>query len=168
MATKRGTIHRIPSARQFLPAINAKDRFKRVIRTHQLIEKALIRGIAKRLFRPDALDMAAMPFPLKVSLAIALGVIPADYGPPLLKVNAIRNMFAHNPSAKLMPEKAADLWNCVPPPVQESLKGIFKRKFSMKPNSVINMVFGVMFIDLKRFAGRKLARIAAAPDISQS
>src|SRR5260370_36082818 len=106
MATKRGTIHRIPSTRQFFPAVNAKDLFKRVIRTHQLIEKALIRGIAKRLFLPDALDVSSVPFPLKVSLAIAFGVIPADYGPPLVKVNAIRNMFAHNPSARLTPEKA--------------------------------------------------------------
>ena len=129
MATKRGTIHRLPSSRQFLPAINTKDLFKRIIRTHQLIEKALIRGLAKRLYRPDALDMAAVPFPLKVSLAISLGVMPADYGPPLLEFNTIRNMFAHNPSAKLTPEKATDLWNCVPPLVQESLKNIFRRKF---------------------------------------
>jgi hypothetical protein len=157
MATKRRIIHRSPSNRQFLPAINTKDLFKRIIRTHQLIEKALIRGIVKRLPRPDALDMGCVPFPLKVSFAIALGMVPEDYGPPLLKVNAIRNMFAHNPGARVTPEKALDLWNCVPPRAQQSLREIFRRKFSLKPVSIINMVFGIMFLDIKVFIGRASA-----------
>ena len=154
-AKKRKPLHRLPSDRQFLPAINERDLFKRIIRTHQLIEKALVRGIVKRLVEPGALEMSTIPFPLKVNLAIALGMLPPVYGPPLLKVNAMRNAFAHNPATRVTPEKAMDLWNCVPPYTQQSLRETFRRKFSLDPRSIINMVFGVMFLDVKSLARRK-------------
>ena len=154
-AKKRKAVHRLPPARHILPAINEKDLFKRVIRSHQLIEKALIRGIAKRLVVPDSLEMGAVPFPLKVNLAIALGMLPAEYGPPLSKINAIRNTFAHNSSAKLNPDRATELWNCVPPRIQQDLKGIFRRRFSLKPTQLVNMVFGIMFLDVRILATLK-------------
>src|SRR5579871_3223645 len=85
------TTYRLPSSREFLPAVNDKDAMKKAIRVHTLIERALLRHIQKALPHPEAIDLKPLPFLVKVDLAIALGQLKADLRGSLSRVNSIRN-----------------------------------------------------------------------------
>jgi hypothetical protein len=142
---KKKVLYRIPPARQMLPAVNDKDAMKKTIRTHLLIERGLISNIRKALFNPEALDVKALPFPVKVDLAIALGRISSDVKGALLIVNSLRNKFAHEPSTRLTRQMTDNLWKSLPLRIQKDLHETFKSRFSTQPKGMLTQVLGGLF-----------------------
>ena len=131
------TIYRLPSSREFLPAVNDKDAMKKTIRVHMLIERALIRHIRKALPHPEAIDLKPLPFAVKVDLTIALRQLKPDLKGPLSRVNSIRNKYA------------TDLWNALPPRLQDDLRAIFRRRLSKQPKSMLTQVLGILYLDAR-------------------
>jgi hypothetical protein len=66
---------------------------------------------------------------VKVDLAIALGQLKADLRGSLSRVNSIQNKYAHEPATRLTTKVTADLWNALPPRLQEELHALFRRRF---------------------------------------
>ncbi|MDP3000818.1 MAG: hypothetical protein Q8N47_25265 [Bryobacterales bacterium] len=144
--------HRLPSARQFFPAVNDNDAMKKTIRIHTLIERALIRHIRKALPHPEAIDLKPLPFLAKVDLAIALGQLRADVRGSLSAVNTVRNKYAHEPATRLTAKMTTDLWNTLPVRLQDELHAIFRRRFSKQPKSMLTQVLGILFLDARDYA----------------
>ena len=143
------TIHSLPSARQFFPAVNDKDAMKKTIRVHALIERILIRHIRKALPHPEAIDLKPLSFLVKVDLAIALGQLRADVRGSMAAVNSIRNRYAHAPATRLTAKMTTDLWNTLPVRLQDDLRGMFHEKFSKLPKSMLAEVLGILFLDAR-------------------
>jgi hypothetical protein len=143
------TIHSLPSARQFFPAVNDKDAMKKIIWVHALIERVLIRHIRKALPHPEAIDLRPFPFLVKVDLAIALGQLRADVRGSMAAVNSIRNRYAHAPATRLTARMTSDLWNALPVRLQDDLRETFREKFSKLPKSMLTEVLGILFLDTR-------------------
>jgi len=143
------TIHSLPSARQFFPAVNDKDAMKKIIWVHALIERVLIRHIRKALPHPEAIDLRPFPFLVKVDLAIALGQLRADVRGSMAAVNSIRNRYAHAPATRLTVRMTSDLWNALPVRLQDDLRETFREKFSKLPKSMLTEVLGILFLDTR-------------------
>jgi hypothetical protein len=149
------TIYRLPSAREFFPAVNDKDAMKKTIRVHMLIERALARHIRKALPHPEAIDLKPLPFLVKVDLAIALGQLRADLRGSLSGVNSIRNKYAHEPAARLTLKMTTDLWNALPLRLQDELHSLFRRRFSRQPKSMLTQVLGMLYLDARGLPSKK-------------
>lgn len=143
------TIHSLPSARQFFPAVNDKDAMKKTIRVHALIERVLIRHIQKALPHPEAIDLKPLSFLVKVDLAIAFGQLRADVRGSMAAVNSIRNRYAHAPATRLTAKMTTDLWNTLPVRLQDDLRGVFRENFSKLPKPMLTEVLGILFLDAR-------------------
>jgi len=64
--------------------LNAEDPLALVIRGHLYVEAALIKQIESALVNKNAVDIAALRFPMKIKLAVALGrlTVPMSGGLP--------------------------------------------------------------------------------------
>ncbi len=149
------TIHRLPSAREFFPAVNDRDAMKKTIRVHMLIERALVRHIRKALPHPKAIDLKPLPFLVKVDLAIALGQLRADLRGSLSGANSIRNKYAHEPATRLTAKMTTDLWNALPLRLQGELQALFRRRFSRQPKSMLTQVLGILYLDARGLPSKK-------------
>ncbi len=98
------------SSEEFLAIANSTDLLNLVIRGHQAIESVLNAVIAESLQTPHALEIERLSFVLKVDLGVAMGIITPDSRPSLLKLNGVRNRFAHRSNASLDQKVAADLY----------------------------------------------------------
>lgn len=100
-----------PTNEQFITILNALDLAVLSIRGHVAIESALSDVIVNALPDPHQLEIERLSFPLKVDLAIALKGLHKDSRPLFLKLNTIRNRFAHQATAELDESSARDLKN---------------------------------------------------------
>jgi hypothetical protein len=80
-----------------------------VIRCHLLIESYIIKLIESVLPNPTALDIDKLNFSQKIGLALAVDAIHQDMKGLLLKLNSIRNKFAHNHLKKITDQDIAEL-----------------------------------------------------------
>lgn len=90
--------------------LGSSDPLALVLRAHLYIEGALIKRIEEALTRPDAIDVARMQFPTKLSLAIALGKLESTEKTAFLQLNRIRNRFAHNLRTELVEKDEQELY----------------------------------------------------------
>jgi predicted glycosyltransferase len=99
------------SSRLFLSHVNSEDELVMVVRSHQDLDELLAQAISEALIEMHFLDVERIPFSLKVELGVALGKIEGDMRSPLLKLNAIRNEFAHDSKTKLTEKHVRDFYN---------------------------------------------------------
>jgi hypothetical protein len=102
-----------PGEKEFLDAVNAADPFTMVIKSHQCIEELLLLAISEALATPHALELRRLSFSLKAELATALACVPLDSLPLLLKINKLRNSFAHDRRASFTAKQASELFGCL-------------------------------------------------------
>jgi hypothetical protein len=100
-----------PTNEQFIAILNAPDLAVLSIRGHVAIESALSDVIQQALPDPHHLEVKRLSFPLKVDLAVALKSLHKDSRPLFIKLNTIRNSFAHQATADLDEALAGDLKN---------------------------------------------------------
>jgi hypothetical protein len=100
-----------PSNSEFLALVNSPDPLRVAVRGQQCLELLLEEAINETLFQAHTLEVHNLSFALKVDLATALGIVPPDERPAYVKVNKIRNLFAHEPDAEFATTDAHDLYN---------------------------------------------------------
>lgn len=81
-------------------SIDSNDPFVVIVKGHQALGKVLTIAISDALAEPHALEIGKLAFPLKVDLAAALRAIPSDCRPGYMKLNSLRNRFAHDPDVE--------------------------------------------------------------------
>ena len=92
-----------------------------MIRCHLLIGSYLIKIIEANLEIPSALEIDKLNFRQKVGLAIALGGLHQEMKGLLLKLNSIRNKFAHDHLKRITDEEIIELENTLTKDEKESL-----------------------------------------------
>jgi hypothetical protein len=83
----------------WLKAIYAEDPLGAVVRGHLYVESLVLSLIEEALPNPKAVDLVRLNFPLKIDLAVAMGLIHPDDKPAFMFLNRLRNRFAHNVKA---------------------------------------------------------------------
>ena len=98
---------------QFQGIISSKDVVVISIRGHIAIESALSEVISKGLPESHQLEVKKLSFPLKVDLAVALKGLANESRPLFMKLNSIRNNFAHQYAAELDTKSIKELKSCM-------------------------------------------------------
>lgn len=99
--------------------LDGDDELIVIVRGHLYLEHVLIAFLTEALRYPEAVKFRRIPYPLKVDLCAALGVVPKDIVPVLIKVNELRNKVAHNLNYEFTEQDKRDLYNCYPKYGQE-------------------------------------------------
>jgi hypothetical protein len=97
-----------PTHDEFMADLGISDVVSRVIRVHLGIESVVTLALAESLPIPYSIELTRISFGLKTEILAALGVA-VDLKAPLLKLNAIRNRFAHSREAKIDVQLASEL-----------------------------------------------------------
>ncbi len=98
---------------RFLDALSADDDLIRVMRAQLYLESQVRRFVDRALAHPERLEDTYFSWPARVDLAMACGLDPA-FGPPLKKVGALRNKFAHDPDRVVIENKdVEDLFGAI-------------------------------------------------------
>jgi len=63
-----------------------------------------------------------LKFPQKLTLAIALGLLPENARPAFQFINKLRNDFAHDLNTELSEEVLTDFWNVLTSEMKETVK----------------------------------------------
>lgn len=113
----------LPSEDTLRQVMQAPDDLVLVMRGHSLVEGMLVTAIAEAMAAPHELEMKRMPFPLKLDLAIALGILQPRSRGVLMKLNKLRNDFAHDCEACITSSQAQDMKNAFPEHYRQSLAG---------------------------------------------
>ena len=116
-----------------------------VIRAHGEIETALRVAIVEALIEPHELELERLSFPLKLDLAIALGVVRNSVRPLFLRLNKTRNEFAHDPRAEFTEKDARDLVNVLSEGYRDGLKTDLDN--AKTPKEILRIVFVVAFLE---------------------
>ncbi|KFG68727.1 hypothetical protein [Microvirga sp. BSC39] len=106
-------------------AITADDMLGGFIRVHLYIEYELNLFIEARL-PPGVIETLKPDYDRKISLAIALGLLP-DLKSPLRKIGEYRNRFAHNLDHKLLLSDVDGLFKSFSPAMKEITQRWFAR-----------------------------------------
>lgn len=105
-----------------LRGLNSRSPLHMVLKGHSFVDAALSVIIAESLPVARSFEVAALSFPLKVDLAVALGLIPAEERGGYVRLNRLRNRFAHNPTTRLSKRDAVDFYNSLSPHQQEAIR----------------------------------------------
>ena len=104
---------------EMVAIVDADDHAVASIRGQVAIEDALSEVIAHALPSADEVELERIAYPLKVDLAIALGVLSPSSRALFMKLNAVRNRFSHKATAVL---EAKDF-----PEIRNSLSNFHKK-----------------------------------------
>lgn len=74
-----------------------QEQLSLVIKSHYEIDILLDRLLTASIDDVDSLEMRRISFILKVDILISLGVVRSDFKKLFNNINAIRNIYAHNP-----------------------------------------------------------------------
>lgn len=94
--------------------LDGDDELLVIVRGHLYLEHVLIAFLTEALRYPEVIKFRRIPYPLKVDLCAALGVVPKEVVPALIKVNEFRNKMAHNLNYQFTEQDKLDLYNCYP------------------------------------------------------
>jgi hypothetical protein len=124
------------------------DDLTAVIRGHLRTDFLLNTAIEAALDHPDEATLDSLPFPRKVDLAVAMGVVSKDVGQTYRVLNRIRNRFAHDPDYQLDEAIASQVRASFP----EALRG---EKYPWPaeeetPRRAVNRGFVLAFVTLQQ------------------
>lgn len=91
--------------------ITADDPLQIIIRGHLYVEYNLIRLIEESIPHPQAINLTRFSFPLKIDLAIALGLLSPEEQPAYIALNRFRNKLAHNLEMEITKDDESDFFN---------------------------------------------------------
>ena len=98
----------------FYRYVNSTDQLTLVVRGHLSLEAVLNHLLDRALPRGLTEELDSLRFPQRVDLAIALGKLDIESRPAWMKINAIRNRFAHDLDAKITNEEARETLAMLP------------------------------------------------------
>lgn len=133
--------------------MSVNDPLQAIIRGHLMLETRLIRLIELSLKEKEELDVTKLRFPTKVDLACALGAIKdKNYKKMLLKINTLRNKFAHDIDKDLEKEDVFQLFSG-----DSHMQALFKKEHLDNDHfSILKLIFTFIFLELDREEKRLL------------
>ena len=143
--------------KSFLAVLLSEDDLGAIVRTHLFIDSRLNQLIEEGLVAPKQIKLDGLRFPLKVSLAIAMGFVPEPYRHAMMWLNSQRNKFAHNVTAQLTEDDADNFFKSFPAESRQFL-GIFDETApKTKLRSCLSFLYGRLTGLLREARQRKSA-----------
>lgn len=144
-------IIRIPTSAEFLGIVEHPQVQVSVIIAQIVLENLIALALSETMAGQHHLELERVPFPMKLDLAIALGILPLESRPIYLKVNNLRNNFAHDWSATFHDSEGINFYNC--------LSGFQRRGFGSKENqqggkAILTQILCVLFVELQQVVTR--------------
>lgn len=136
-----------PSEVELLGAIKGEDILAAAVRGHQFLETLLRLAISEALPMPHVMEVERLAFPLKVDLAIALGMIPRECRPGYLKINSIRNRVAHDQDAQFARRDALEAYDALSTRMREALGR--SSDLEASPLSILKRCIQMLFVVLQ-------------------
>jgi hypothetical protein len=96
---------------ELLKIVNQDDPLQVVLRGHLVRESSLIKLIESALRHPKEVELQQISFSRRVDLGVAMGVLPKDMRARFLRINQIRNRFAHRLKSQIEDEDIQVLWD---------------------------------------------------------
>lgn len=159
---------KFPTEDDFRAAHEAPDLHSMVVRTQSEVEVALRMVISEALEEPHRLELDKLTFPLKVDLAIALRAINPAMRPTFLKLNRIRNNFAHNAHAEFSEQAAKELRSTLPNSHRDKLHTNFDK--AKTPRETLKVVFVIAYFEvlgaIERLQDRKSKKAKWIQDVA--
>ena len=110
---------------QFIDDLQREDDLGLVIRGHLHIEHQLIEVASACLPYASRIDWNEISFRAKLEIAYACG-LPKDRRQLILRLNGLRNEFAHQLSASIQKTEVVDIYNSLSDTIRSTLKDSFK------------------------------------------
>lgn len=128
---------------KFLDDTVSEDELQIILRAHLYIEQELTQLLKIYLKEPDVFLKGRIMFANKLSLTVALGLIPKIVKPAYDKLNQIRNGYAHNLDYKITDQDIDEI-------IQHFHGNLFLEKLlSIKEEITIRDVLAMMWINLR-------------------
>jgi hypothetical protein len=137
------------------------DDFAAAIRGHLYLEHILMTFIQSALQRPDAVNLDRLHFPVKVDLAIALGLLPEDLAPPLKKVNSFRNKVAHNLKYQMSDTDRKELYDSFSPLGKQLIDESVQRGKVFSAELMVKVITTLLEVQRQHYVDWKMKREAA-------
>lgn len=132
---------------KILDLVNQKDDLQVVIRGHLLAEHYLVELIENNLPIKNQLDFDSIRFPQLVRLARSLDCIDADFKGMLLKINKLRNKYAHNLEWEVTQKEIDEILSTLP----KEDKGELENESAYKNGNLTKRLGGVFLYVLAFF-----------------
>jgi hypothetical protein len=147
---------KLPTSDEFRQAADAVDPLVMVIRGHLFIDSVLNSAISEGLFEPHEIEIERFSFPLKLDLAIALGVLRKESRPIFLKLNRLRNEYAHKPDAIINEATAQEIVSSLTKYQRQLVKQFIDE--AKRPREFLRIALTVAFFEAKHAAEMALER----------
>jgi len=124
---------------ELIALIEQSDLLVFVIRSHQAVDTALSGLLELTLPEPHRLEVARLSLLLKADILVAMGALPDELRRSIAALNQVRNRYAHQDRASLLPSDGDLLVGCLDPE-------IVSRYDDLKPANPENCLRHVVFI----------------------
>jgi len=132
---------------ELLAELSSNDPFVLVVRGHQFLESMMNLAVSEALPISHEVEVSRLTFPLKVDLAIALRVLPTECRVGYMKINRLRNRFAHDHTASLTRRAAREAYNAL----SVRMRDAFGRESDSiaEPSSLVRRCIQILFVVLE-------------------
>lgn len=120
-----------------------------VLRGFLYIEAELITLVKEKFVVPDVIDLAQVRFETLLRLSVALGLLEKPQIHVYLKLNKVRNAFAHNLETVITKQAVIDLANTFTPDVRKDVETAFRSFKATTPPERLRTMIYVLLIKLR-------------------
>jgi len=136
-------------------SLSTEDPLGVVIRGHLYVESRLIQLIEEALVDPGAIDLTRLNFPVKLDLAVALGLLSENDKRGYAALNALRNRVAHKADIEIVDTDERQVHKALTAE-QRSLGEAYIGHFSGKPFPTLRAsIVALVIHNLTLFAAEK-------------
>lgn len=120
-----------------------------VLRGFLYIEAELITLVKEKFVEPDIIDLAQVRFETLLRLSVALGLLEKTQIHVYLKLNKIRNAFAHNLETVITKQAVIDLANTLTPDIRKDVDTAFRSFKATTPPERLRTMIYVLLMKLR-------------------
>ena len=120
-----------------------------VLRGFLYIEAELITLVKEKFVEPDVIDLAQVRFETLLRLSVALGLLEKPQIHIYLKLNRIRNAFAHNLETVITKQAVIDLANTLTPSIKKDVETAFRSFKATTPPERLRTMIYVLLLKLR-------------------
>ncbi len=119
-----------------IEALTKEDPLGVLIRGHLYVESRLMQVISFSLRDPGAIDLTRLQFPIKLDLAVAMGLLTENDKRGYARLNALRNQVAHRFNSEISETDERSLYNALNRE-QKKAGDVHREAFSGLPLSIL-------------------------------
>nr|WP_154958439.1 hypothetical protein [Paenibacillus xylanexedens] len=137
---------------KFIADTSSENNFQTILRAHLYIEHELEQILSKQLLYPEILSINKMRFSDKVKVVFAVGLVPLEDRNAILRIDKIRNDFAHKLNYNFSEEDLDKLIDSFSIKNRKEYKSYLKGEESASIGEKLKMALFTIWITLYEFS----------------